>query len=128
LFGKGAGSLPTATAMLGDLIDLAQDNSVRWPVPQALPVARDGSANPPAPRRHYLRITGQPHPGLERKLESLVRRLGLAVQNRATRAQEERVDIAFMISPSTDAQIAEVTSAVERLARVQQRLCLGVLD
>ncbi len=28
LFGKGAGALPTATAMLGDLIDLAQDNSV----------------------------------------------------------------------------------------------------
>ena len=85
LFGKGAGALPTATAMLGDLIDLAQDNSVRWPVPHALPVARDGSAMAPAPRRHYLRITGQPHPGLERKFEGLVRRLGLVVQNRATR-------------------------------------------
>ena len=36
--------------------------------------------------------------------------------------------IAFMISPSSDTQIAEVTSAVERLARVEQRLCLGVLD
>src|SRR5262249_22683768 len=32
LFGKGAGALPTATAVLGDLIDLAQDNSARWPV------------------------------------------------------------------------------------------------
>ena len=128
LFGKGAGALPTATAMLGDLIDLAQDNSVRWPVPHALPVARDGSANLPAPRRHYLRITGQPHPGLERKFESLVRRLGLAVQNRATRASKHRADIAFMISPGTDTQIGEVTAAVERLARVEHRLCLGVLD
>jgi homoserine dehydrogenase len=128
LFGKGAGALPTATAMLGDLIDLAQDNSVRWPVPHALPVARDGSAIAPAPRRHYLRITGQPHPGLERKFEGLVRRLGLVVQNRATRGDNDRVDIAFMISPSTDTQIAEVTAAVERLARVGQRLCLGVLD
>ena len=88
LFGKGAGALPTATAMLGDLIDLAQDNSVRWPVPHALPVARDGSAVAPAPRRHYLRITGQPHPGLERKFEGLVRRLGLVVQNRATRGDD----------------------------------------
>ena len=77
LFGKGAGALPTATAILGDLIDLAQDNSARWPVPHALPVARDGSPVAPAPRRHYLRITGQPHPGLERKFEGLVRRLGL---------------------------------------------------
>lgn len=35
LFGKGAGALPTATAILGDLIDLAQDNSVQWPVPRS---------------------------------------------------------------------------------------------
>ncbi len=63
LFGKGAGALPTATAVLGDLIDLAQDNSVRWPVPQALPVAAPGAAVRPAPRRHYLRVTGEPHPG-----------------------------------------------------------------
>jgi homoserine dehydrogenase len=128
LFGKGAGSLPTATAMLGDLIDLAQDNSVRWPVPHALTVARDGGTVAPSPRRHYLRITGQPHPGLERKLEGLVRRLGLVVQNRASRGEKDRVDIAFMISPSTDSQIAEVAGAVERLARVERQLCLGVLD
>ncbi|MFM8533843.1 MAG: hypothetical protein ACKOEC_09720, partial [Acidimicrobiia bacterium] len=119
LFGKGAGSLPTATAMLGDLIDLAQDNSARWPVPHALPVAKEGTDAIPAPRRHYLRITGQPHPGLERKFEGLVRRLGLVVQNRATRGDKDRVDIAFMISPSTNAQIAEVAAAVERLARVE---------
>jgi homoserine dehydrogenase len=128
LFGKGAGALPTATAMLGDLIDLAQDNSVRWPVPHALPVAREGSSVAPAARRHYLRISGQPHPGLERKFEGLVRRLGLVVQNRATRSDKDRVDIAFMISPSTDAQIGEVASAVERLARVERHIVLGVLD
>src|SRR6516165_7802298 len=49
LFGKGAGALPTATAVLGDLIDLAQDNSVQWPEPRKT----QGAA--PAPRRHYLR-------------------------------------------------------------------------
>ncbi len=42
LFGMGAGAMPTATAVLGDLIDLAQDNSVRWPEPRALPLARAG--------------------------------------------------------------------------------------
>jgi homoserine dehydrogenase len=138
LFGKGAGSLPTATAILGDLIDLAQDNSVGWPAPRELPVAREGSAVAPAPRRHYLRITAQPHPGLERKFEGLVRRRGLVVQNRATRGDHHGdhvagregglQHIAFMISPSTDSQIAEVASAVERLARVERHLVLGVLD
>jgi homoserine dehydrogenase len=128
LFGKGAGSLPTATAILGDLIDLAQDNSVRWPVPHDLAVAREGEAVAPAPRRHYLRVSGQAHPGLERKLEGLVRRHGLSVQNRATRDDRDRVHIAFMISPSSDGQIAEVSTAVAHLARVERRLSLGVLD
>lgn len=128
LFGKGAGALPTATAVLGDLIDLAQDNSVRWPVPQVLPLARAGGAVEPPLRRHYLRITAEPHPGLERRVESLVRRLGLNVQNRVNRGDGDRVHHAFMISPSTDTQVAEVASAIGRLARVEQRLCLGVAE
>ena len=118
-----------------DLIDLAQGNSARWPVPHALPVARDGSEVAPSPRRHYLRVTGQPHPGLERKFEGLVRRLGLVVQNRAVRADagnagpdSGRQHIAFMISPSTDTHIAEVVAAVDKLARVDRHLCLGVMD
>ena len=65
LFGKGAGALPTATAVLGDLIDLAQDNSVRWPEPQRCRWRAPGGAVRPAPRRHYLRVTGEPHPGLD---------------------------------------------------------------
>ena len=49
LFGKGAGALPTASAVLGDLIELAQDNSVQWPEP------REAVAEPAAPRRHLVR-------------------------------------------------------------------------
>lgn len=128
LFGKGAGALPTATAILGDLIDLAQDNSVRWPVPRAMAVAREGEAIAPPPRRHYLRLTGHPHPGLERKFEGLVRRHGLTVQNRATRLDGDRVHIAFLTSPGGDRDIDEVSAAVANLARVEQRLALGVLD
>ena len=128
LFGKGAGALPTATAVLGDLIDLAQHNSVRWPVPQALPLARDGGQIAPLPRRHYLRATGERHPGLDRRIESLVRRVGLTVQNRASRADDERIHLGFMVSPSGDAPISEVRAGIAALARVQQCLCLGVLE
>ena len=128
LFGKGAGALPAATAMLGDLIDLAQDNSVRWPVPQPLPLARAGTDVSPPPRRHYLRVTGDAHPGLERRIESLVRRCGLTVQNRASRSEVPRAHLGLMISAGTEPQIAAVQSAVSRLARVHQCLCLGVLE
>lgn len=126
LFGKGAGALPSATAVLGDLIDLAQDNSVRWPVPQQLPLADRTSAA--LSRRHYLRISGEAHPGLERHVESLVRRAGLSVQNRATRNEPGRAHVAFMISASTEASIAQVREAVARLVRVDECICLGVYE
>jgi homoserine dehydrogenase len=128
LFGKGAGALPTATAVLGDLIDLAQGNSVGWPVPQPLPVARADTSAAPAPRRHYLRIVGQRHPGLEGRVESLVRHMGLTVQNRASRHDEERVSLGFMISPSSDDRLLAVCEAVARLGRVERSLSLGVLE
>ena len=126
LFGKGAGALPAATAVLGDLIDLAQDNSVRWPSPRALPHPTTTAAR--APRRHYLRATGDLHPGLERRIESLVRRAGLAVQNRARRGEDARVHLGFMISTSSEDAIAEVCDAVRRLARVEECLCLGAFE
>jgi homoserine dehydrogenase len=125
LFGKGAGALPAATAVLGDLIDLAQHNSVRWPTPRPIPAT---AARQRAPRRHYLRATGDLHPGLERRIESLVRRAGLTVQNRARRGEDIRVHLGFMISASSEDAIAEVVDAVRRLARVENCLCLGALE
>ncbi len=113
--------------MLGDLIDLAQDNSVRWPVPHALPLADPNGATPPAPRRHYLRVTGS-----RTRASSATSRVSCAgrldVQNRATRDEENRTHLAFMISPSSDSSIASVRDGVAQLARVDECLCLGVLE
>jgi homoserine dehydrogenase len=125
LFGKGAGALPTATAVLGDLIDLAQHNSVRWPVPQAAALAGvDG--RPATSRRHYLRVTGEPHPGLDRRIDSLVRRAGLTVQNRASRGAGDTVHLGYIVSEGTDATMDAVRQDVARLARVHDALTLGV--
>jgi homoserine dehydrogenase len=124
LFGKGAGALPAATAVLGDLIDLAQDNSVGWPFPRSQPAGHV----PQAPRRHYLRATGDLHPGLERRIESLVRHAGLSVQDRARRGEDARVHLGFIVSSGTEAVMREVVEAVQRLARVEQSLCLGVQE
>lgn len=125
LFGKGAGALPTATAVLGDLIDLAQQNSVRWPVPQ--PARVSGADGVPATlRRHYLRVSGEPHPGLDRRIESLVRRAGLSVQNRAVRGKGDHVHLGYIVSPGTADAVRDVRAAVTRLARVHDVLVLGV--
>ena len=118
LFGKGAGALPTATAMLGDLIDLAQDNSVRWPVPRALAgrsrrLGGRAGAAPSLPAHHRTAASRA------RAQSSKAWSAGSASSSRTARLARRSgiaCDIAFMISPSTDTQIAEVTAAVGRLA------------
>ncbi|HEY5938927.1 MAG TPA: homoserine dehydrogenase [Kofleriaceae bacterium] len=122
LFGKGAGALPTATAILGDLIDLAQDNSVQWPAPQQI------VPTPSQPRRHYLRVTAEAHTGLHRRIESLVRRAGMAVQNHATRGEPLVTHHGYMISPSDDARMSELVDQLRTLGRVEQTLWLGVAE
>ncbi|HEY5945699.1 MAG TPA: hypothetical protein VIV40_09420, partial [Kofleriaceae bacterium] len=122
LFGKGAGALPTASAVLGDLIDLAQDNSVQWPVPRDVPLV------PPPPRRHYLRVTAESHPGLARRVDSIVRRAGLSVQNRAARGEPLVTHHGFLLSPSDDTIVAAVVDQLRELGRVEQVLWLGVAE
>jgi len=122
LFGKGAGALPTASAVLGDLIDLAQDNSVQWPEPRTVAVV-------PAPaRRHYLRVTADPHPGLVRRIDSIVRRAGLTVQNRAARGEPLVTHHGFLLSPSDDATVTSLVELLRELGRVEQTLWLGVVE
>jgi hypothetical protein len=123
LFGKGAGALPTATAVLGDLIDLAQDNSVRWPVQRCRSsvALRRSQRRAGTTARH-----GRPHPGSNAASASFA--AGLMVQNRATRGEDLHVHLGFMISPSSEDRIAEVREAVARLVRVDECLCLGVIE
>jgi homoserine dehydrogenase len=120
LFGKGAGALPTASAIVGDLIDLAQDNSVQWPEPRSIALA-------PAPvRRHYLRVTAEPHPGIVRKVDSFVRRAGLAVVNRVSRNEPLVTHYGFLLSRSDDAPVAALAEQLRELGRVEQTLWYGV--
>ena len=116
------GRLETATAILGDLIDLALDNSVRWPAPRRIEAA------PQAPRRHYLRVTAEPHAGLPRRIDSLVRRAGLTVQNRASRGEPLGTHHGFVLSESSGAAVAELVEQLRGLGRVEQTLALGVIQ
>jgi homoserine dehydrogenase len=128
LFGKGAGALPAATAILGDLIDLAQDNSVQWPAP------REVAAAPAPARRHFVRVTAEEHPGLVRRIDSLVRRAGLAVQSRAECPSSGQdgaaatIHLGFVISISDDAAVAAICDQVRALSYVQAVVWYGVLE
>jgi len=63
-----------------------------------------------------------------RRVDSLVRRAGLTVQNRAARSEPVVTHHGFVISPSDDAQIGEVAAQIRELGRVEQTLWLGVVE
>lgn len=130
-FGKGAGGLPTATAVLGDLIDLAQDNSARWPEPVPLAQVRGKDRK----RRRYLRVTATGnHSGLARRVDSHLRRAGVEVLGRAERVEgpterskgAEQTHLGRLVSTCTDATIDRVVSGLNNLGRVAEILVLSV--
>ena len=121
-FGKGAGALPTATAVVGDLIDLAQDHGARWPAPRRVPRADDTHIA----RRRYLRVSVQLHPTQARRVESHLRRNHLTVENRAARVDGEHVHLGFLVGACTGGALAEVVDRLRKLGRVEQVLTLSV--
>jgi hypothetical protein len=79
-------------------------------------------------RRHYLRVTAEPHTGLPRRIDSLVRRAGFTVQNRASRGEPLITHHGFIISESDDATMRELIAQLQGLGRVEQTLWLGVVE
>jgi len=95
---------------------------VQWPEPRRIAPA------PHPARRHYLRVTAEQHPGLARRIDSLVRRAGLSVQNRAQRGEPLVTHLGFVLSASDDATVNDVVAQIRELGRVEQTLWLGVAD
>ncbi len=121
LFGMGAGSLPTASAVLADLIELAQGNSVRWPEPRKTTLRSDAK-----PRSYYVRVTADEHDGLTRRVESLMRRHGVDVLKQARRAESDVTHYGFVLSLAPKSVIEDAVAAISKLGRVKQTLVLGV--
>ena len=67
-----------------------------------------------------MRVTAEPHPGLARRIDSLVRRAGLTVQNRAARNEPLVTHHGFLISPSDDETILQLV-ARSQSTRVMDR-------
>jgi homoserine dehydrogenase len=75
-YGPGAGALPTASAVLADLIDIARGNSVDVPTDigvNALPIAEVSTA-------YYLRIPAVDQPGVLAKVAQILSVNGISIE------------------------------------------------
>ena len=95
---------------------------MQWPEPRAMTAVAQ-----PA-RRHYLRVTEEAHAGLPRRIDSLVRRAGMTVQNRASRNEPLVTHHGFILSASDDGAVAALVGQLRELGRVEQTLWLGVVE
>ena len=117
-FGKGAGGPPTASAIVTDLIDIAQNTAAPWPEPREATATYAGLLH----RRHYLRLASS---RIEQQLGDLVRKHKLEIE---ARKQSKGGEIGLVLSPCSAAKVAELRSELLSLDGQASPLSLAVFD
>jgi homoserine dehydrogenase len=120
-FGKGAGGLPTATAVLGDLVDVVARTSAGWPIPRVVRVTP-----PDTPREHLVRVTCPHDPGTSARIEALLRRGGMAPQARARSQHGGQQHTAWLTAAVATSKAEAVVDRLRDLALVSQILLIPV--
>ena len=123
-FGKGAGGPPTATAVVGDVVDLALGTPTWWPTPTAQVLVNPADR----PRRHYLRVHGS-RQLVARRIEDRLRKSGFLVQNRASvLGGGDTLDLAFILGPSPLPGLELLAKELTELEKVASVLVLGISE
>ncbi len=123
-FGKGAGGLPTATAVVGDLVDVALGTPTWWPTPNEQPLADPALRH----RRHYVRIHGN-RQMVARRIEDRLRKSGFSVQDRATvLSVGETMNLGFIVGPSETGPLLDVAAQLLDLEKVSSVLVLSIAE
>ncbi len=116
-YGRGAGRRPTASAVVGDIVD----------------IARHGGATPAAPfrythevavrdvglleGRYYLRLTTQDHPGVLGKLCTILGTHGVSIASCIQKNQEtdEPVHIVMMTHETVESSVMAALAEIDKL-------------
>jgi homoserine dehydrogenase len=120
-YGPGAGALPTASAVLADLIDIARDNAVAVPADigvAALPIAEVTTA-------YYLRIPAVDQPGVLAKVAQILSINGISIEAVIQREQAIRstgdkpwVPVIILTHRVIERSMDEAVAAIQRLDEV----------
>jgi homoserine dehydrogenase len=135
-YGLGAGMMPTATAVVADLIEIArnrlQHTSARVP-PLGIPALRRPRRVPMGDLRtaYYLRIMVRDRPGVLGNIASILGRCGISI---ATVIQKGRsaggtVPVVIRTHEARERDLQAALARIRRLAGVQgQPMCLRIAD
>jgi homoserine dehydrogenase len=135
-YGLGAGMMPTATAVVADLIEIArnhlQKTSARVP-PLGIPKLRRPRRVPMGDLRtaYYLRIMVRDRPGILGNIASIVGRHGISIANviQHGRSAGGAVPVVIRTHEARERDLQAALTRIRRLAGVQGApVCLRIAD
>jgi homoserine dehydrogenase len=127
-YGRGAGQMPTASAVWSDTVEIARRVAHRLP---ALDVDLPSLARDPLPLRpmddirseYYLRVMAQDHPGVLAQVAGILGRhdISLAAVLQKGRAQGEAVPVVMLTHEARERDMRGALAAIDRLPVVAGR-------
>jgi len=122
--GKGAGRYPTASAVLSDLLELA-DGGGRGYVSRMLDARRTRPVAPEKSRSgFYLRISAEDRPGVLGRVTGILGREGISIAScvqLGREAPKAPVPVALLTHETSAARVLRAARAIDRLACIKGR-------
>ncbi|MBE3576638.1 MAG: homoserine dehydrogenase [Limnochordales bacterium] len=125
-YGRGAGSLPTASAVAADLIEAADDllrgqlpllvrrNPGEWPVKPVQPITETRT-------RFYIRLSVCDEPGVLAAMAASFGRNGVSIESVIQKSRgKSPVDVVFVTHDAREADVRQALREIEPLAAVHQ--------
>jgi len=127
-YGAGAGALPTASAVLGDVMELARNRrlgvSGRVP-PLGTPFLREAELRSPEEieAEYYLRFAVLDKPGVLASITGVLGNLGISIASvvQPERHASEAVPVVIMTHRAREASVQRARARIETLGEVRER-------
>ncbi|WP_083521145.1 homoserine dehydrogenase [Alicyclobacillus kakegawensis] len=122
-FGRGAGSLPTASAVVGDLIEVLRNLrlGVVQMAPQVCLSHKRVDASSMEPARHYLRLLVADQPGVFAQIAGLFGEVDVSMESvLQKRVDNNCAEIVIVTHRTPPRRLREVLAALRQLASVRK--------
>ncbi len=129
LFGSGAGMMPTASAVVGDVVDIARDlvSGAVNRLPSSFPLHGEGAANTPVfppilpidelMTNYYFRFSAADKPGVLSKITGILGNYGISVKSVQQKGRKSKgpVPIVMLTHIAREAGVQKAISEIDSL-------------
>ncbi|CAM3847500.1 homoserine dehydrogenase [Alicyclobacillus pomorum] len=126
-YGRGAGSLPTASAVVGDIIEILRNvkSGVRCPVPHVCLSQKPVEQNQAPPQRHYVRLFAVDRPGVFAEIAGIFGEACVSMETVLQKPIESgRAEIVIVTHHVSSASLQQVLDALAASEHVQTICCV----